>query len=220
VKLDGLVALVTDGGSRLGAEICDRLTAAGAIAVPTDCDLRTSAEADRVVADVVAQHGRIDGVVTLDSALLVEGVDAGRGVRDPEPSDKEWSERYAASVDAAYFPIRAALRDMVPRGSGSIVVLTSIAGVCGEAGAVERSAAAAALLGMTRSLARELAASGVRINAVAATSIEPDAVSTAGPAGRPVEPAEIAAVTVFLLGPDASYISGETVNVNGARLNV
>lgn len=208
------VVLVADGGSRLGAEV-SRLFGESGAAVEMAGARPDSAAADRAVAHVVDHFGRLDVLVTLDSALLDEGTAAAAGVRTPEPTDEQWSTQLSRSLDSAYFLVRAALREMLPRGAGSIVVITSMAGVCGESGAVERSAAAAGLLGMTRSLARETAGTGVRINAVAASGME---ASAGGPAGRPVTPEEIAAVALFLAGPDASYISGETVNVNGARL--
>lgn len=210
------VVLVADGGSHLGAEVSRLFGESGAAVEVVEAHVN-SAEADRAVAHVVNRFGRIDVVVTLDSALLVEGPGAAAGVRSPEPTDAQWSAQLSRSLDSAYFLVRAALREMIPQGSGSVVVITAMAGVCGESAAVERSAAAAALLGMTRSLARETAATGVRINAVAASGLQ---ASDDGPANRPVTPEEIAAVVLFLAGPDASYISGETVNVNGARLTI
>jgi 3-oxoacyl-[acyl-carrier protein] reductase len=149
-----------------------------------------------------------------------------------EISDAEWRRLMATNLDGVFFTNRAAGRAMIRRRSGVIVNVGSVQGVRGTIGTAHYNASKAGVRLFTQSLAAELAGFGVRVNCVAPGPVEtgmlarsrsagvlgPDggtALAAGLPLRRIARPEEIAAVIAFLLSDDASYVVGETVNVNG-----
>jgi 3-oxoacyl-[acyl-carrier protein] reductase len=144
-------------------------------------------------------------------------------------SDEEWRALLAVHLDGTFFCSRAAARSMGPRGSGVIVNMASICGLEGCTGHPHYSAAKAAILGFTRSVAKELIVQGIRVNAVAPGFIDASR-GTGGrgpldagrraqvartPAGRLGSPDEVAATVAFLASDDAAYYVGATLSPNG-----
>jgi 3-oxoacyl-[acyl-carrier protein] reductase len=251
--MDGLVALVTGGGSGIGAAICARFAEEGATVVvvdldrdaaaavagstprmePVALDVTDSAAVDATFGDVAGRLGRLDVVVNsagVDDPPVKAAI--ARAVAAGEPidvtsllSDEQWRRTMSVNLDGVFFCVRAALRVMLAQGSGSIVNIASSAGVNPVAGLPHYSASKAAVIGLTRSVAKEVAGRGVRVNAIAPGGVDtpmaertPSGVGPAIPLGRLATPAEIAAAALFLATAESSYITGETVNVNGGTV--
>jgi 3-oxoacyl-[acyl-carrier protein] reductase len=132
----------------------------------------------------------------------------------------------AIHLDGTFYCTRAAVRYMAPRGSGVVVNMSSICGLEGCTGHPHYSAAKAAILGFTKSAAKELIVQGIRVNAVAPGHVgtntlqgeineERQALANSTPAGRLAEPEEIAATVAFLASDDASYFVGQILSPNG-----
>jgi 3-oxoacyl-[acyl-carrier protein] reductase len=145
--------------------------------------------------------------------------------------DEEWHRMLSVHLDGTFFGTRAAARSMVSRGTGSIVNVASICGVEGCTGHPHYSAAKGAILAFTRTVAKELIVQGVRVNAVAPGFVDTPMLDSlpaplkaasiaATPQGRLARPEEIAAAIAFLAGEDSSYVVGETLGVNGAKVTV
>jgi NAD(P)-dependent dehydrogenase (short-subunit alcohol dehydrogenase family) len=185
-------------------------------------DVADEAEVEAVVGQVIERHGRID--------ILVNN--AGLGARMPTvdlPTER-WRHVLAVNLDGSFFCARAAGRHMVAAGRGAVVNVASIMGLAGNAhyGHLPYHSAKGALVNLTRALACEWAASGVRVNAVAPTFartrlIEPLLADEAltrrliadTPMGRFAKPEEVAAAILFLSSDAASMITGVTLPVDG-----
>ena len=241
--LEGSVALVT-GASRgigkataltLGAQgasvaVCyaTRLDAAeevvagvrehGASAVALEADLASSESAAQLVPRTIEALGRID--------ILVNNAGLTRDGLVLRMSDEDWASVLAVDLTAAFALCRAALRPMVKQRSGRIVNVSSVAGVSGNPGQANYSAAKAGLIGLSKSLAKEVGSREITVNAVAPGFIETD--MTTGlegpvverlqsmiPAGRLGRPEEVAAVIAFLCSPAAAYVNGHVLLVDG-----
>jgi 3-oxoacyl-[acyl-carrier protein] reductase len=208
---------------RTGADEAERVVAearaaAGADARAFQAELRDGDAAERLVGQVVQTFGRLDGLVN----------NAGMDQRGPtlELSPDEWDAVIATNLTAGFRTTRAAIPVMLEQGSGSIVNIASRLGQMGIAETAAYSAAKAGLIGLTRSLAREFSARGVRINAVA-PGVTITEMTTAlveseegkrrlrdMALGRFGTADEVAAAVVFLLSDAASLFTGQTLNPN------
>ncbi|HSL75824.1 MAG TPA: 3-oxoacyl-ACP reductase family protein [Candidatus Limnocylindrales bacterium] len=216
---EGAIVAVHYGTSRDAAErTLARVHEAGSTGDSFAADIADGARAEQLVADVVGRFGRIDGLVN----------NAGMDQRGPtlELSPEEWDRVIATNLSACFRTMRAAIPVMLEQGSGSIVNIASRLGQMGIAETAAYSAAKAGLIGLTRSLAREFGAKGIRINAVAPgvtlTEMTENLVETeAGKArlrdmalGRFGRADEVAEAVVFLLSDRASLFTGQTLNPN------
>ena len=237
----GRVALVTNGSSGLGAEIARTLAVAGAtVAVgrkpgPSDDEhlppqaasvhegaLGVPADCDRVVKEVVARHGRLDTVVCI---AMRRGFAIDCPVELSEPA--EWDRTINTYLSGPFYLIRAALGQMLDQGYGRIVTLVSTDGDRGSTGQTAQGVATQGLITLTRRLAREVAARGVTVNVVQCglvasawvnAELPPDLVEQLGetvPAGRLADPGEVANAVSFLCAPEAAYITGQVLGVDG-----
>lgn len=145
--------------------------------------------------------------------------------------DEDWQTVLDVNLTAAFRLSRAALRGMMKRRFGRIVNITSIVGVTGNPGQVNYAASKAGMIGMTKSMAAEVAARGVTVNCIAPgfiTTAMTDALNDEQkqkllsniPAGRMGEPDEIATAAVYLASPEAAYVTGHTLHVNGGMAMV
>lgn len=140
--------------------------------------------------------------------------------------DEDWKTVLATNLGGAFYLTRQVLAGMVRRRYGRIVNLTSVVAMTGNPGQANYVASKAALIGLTRSLAREVASRNITVNAVAPGFVETDMTAGLGekarqkmlegvPLGRPGEPAEVAAAVRFLASSEAGYITGHVLHVNG-----
>jgi 3-oxoacyl-[acyl-carrier protein] reductase len=240
--LAGRVALVTGSSRNIGRAIALALARGGAAVM---VNARTSSEAGaRVVAEIASAGGRaafhaadvsrpsdVDALVTATVAafggldILVNNASVRRERVFDQLDFDEWKEILGVTLDGAFLCSRAALSHLTASGRGAIVNIGGLSAHTGSAGRAHVVAAKAGLVGLTRALAHDLAPRRITVNCVS-----PGLIDTAregsgpGPAhhavhapvvGRRGTPDEVAAMVRFLCGPDARYITGQTIHANG-----
>lgn len=232
------VAIVTGAGSGIGRAIAQRLARDGYSVVVNDVrEDAADAVATEIGGNVIAVAGDVS--VEADVAAIVAACTAAFGpcthlvnnaghvhqakFVDLEPAD--FDRMMAVHVRGNYLMIRAVIKDMLKAGKGSIVNIASQLGQIGGVDLVHYSAAKSAIIGMTKALAREVSAQGVRVNAVAPGPINTPLVRNLSeswrkakaaelPLGRFGEPEEVAATVAFLLSDEASLFVGQTIGPN------
>ncbi len=243
--LTGRVALVTGATGGIGAAIARALHAQGAKVAITG---RRAAELEALAAELGGEGVLVAPADLADPAApaaLVERVEAELGSLDIlvnnagftrdmlalRMGDADWAAVLEVDLTAPFRLARAGLRGMMKRRWGRIVSIASIVGVTGNAGQANYSAAKAGLIGMSKSLAQEVATRGVTVNVVAPGFVKTamtDALNDAQkarlmeriPTGRMGAPEDIAAAVVFLASPEAGWTTGQTIHVNGGMARI
>jgi 3-oxoacyl-[acyl-carrier protein] reductase len=234
------IALVTGASRGIGAAIADRLSAQGARVIGT---ATTAQGAERVGALLSARGGRgaVLDVTRQDSIdALIKDIEANEGpvsilcnnagiTRDTllvRMKQEDWDAVLDTNLASVFRLSKAVLRGMMKARKGRIISITSVVGLTGNPGQANYAAAKAGILGFTKSLAREVGSRGITVNAVAPGFIDTDmtralnetqraALNEQIPLGRLGQPDDIAGAVAFLCSAQASYISGETLHVNG-----
>ena len=245
-NLSGKIAVVTGGSRGIGRAICLELAARGATVVVNYNQSEDSAQ--RVVAKIEAGGGaaaaiqadvgdayhveRLFKQVTADYGALDILINNAGMTRDGmimrmKPND--FDAVISVNLRSAWLCCKAAARVMMRKRRGAIVNITSVVGLAGNAGQTNYAASKAGIIGLTKSLAKEVAVRGIRVNAVAPGFIEtamtadlPDDIKSkvieAIPLGAMGQPEHIAKAVVFLVSPDAAYITGQTLVVDGGMV--
>ncbi|MDD2717217.1 MAG: 3-oxoacyl-ACP reductase FabG [Candidatus Wallbacteria bacterium] len=241
MRLQGKSAIITGSGRGIGKEIAIRFLAEGARVMLSDvmegplsetalelksaggtveftvCNVINSDDVGRLVETTVQKFGGLDILVnnagiTRDNLLL-------------RMKEEEWDQVLDINLKGAFLCSKLSLKHIL-KSSGSIINISSIIGMMGNAGQCNYSASKAGLIGLTKSLAREIAKKGARVNAIAPGFIKtamtdalPEQVKNemlaAIPLGRFGSPSEIAAAAVFLAGEESKYITGQVLQING-----
>ena len=243
-KVSGQVALVTGASRGIGRAIALALatkgfrvvgtatTEAGAAAIGEALAAHDGCRG--IVLDVTAGDAAgaaIDAVVRDSGALhvLVNNAGITRDTLSMRMKDDDWDAVLATNLTAVFRASRAALRPMMKQRYGRIVNITSVVGASGNPGQANYAAAKAGVAGMTRSLAREVGGRGITVNCVAPGFIETDMTRSLAeaqsaallaqiPLGRLGQASEVAHAVAFLASPEASYITGTELHVNGGML--
>ncbi|TKB48994.1 3-oxoacyl-ACP reductase FabG [Ferrimonas sediminicola] len=242
IDLSGKIALVTGASRGIGRAVAEQLVAAGAKVIGTATSERGAAaigeylgdngqgmvlnvteqtSIDELFAAIKAEHGDID--------ILVNNAGITRDNLMMRMKEDEWSDIIDTNLTSLFRTSKAVLRAMMKKRHGRIINIGSVVGTMGNAGQANYSAAKAGLLGFTKSLAQEVASRGITVNAVAPGFIQTDmtdeltddqkqGIMGQVPVARLGQPQEIADAVVFLASDRASYITGETLHVNGGMV--
>lgn len=215
----GAAVAVNYAGSREAAEaLVTEIEQGGGRAVAIQADVSDPEQATALVEATVEQLGSID--------VLVNNAGIARDGLLVRMSDEDWSAVIATNLGGVFATTRAAAKHMMKARSGSIVSITSVVGLIGNAGQTNYAAAKAGVIGLTKSVARELASRNVRANAVAPGFIETDMTATLSEAvceaasaqiamKRFGSPEDVARAVAFLASDDSAYVTGQTLAVDG-----
>lgn len=241
--LSGKVALVTGGSRGIGRaasealakqgahvvinyvsnegaarEVAESIERAGGKAEILQFDVANGEAAEKAITEAAKRLGRLD-ILVASAGIAVDGLLL-------RLKDEDFDRILSINVKGAVYCARAAIRTMMRAKTGRIVFLSSVVGEMGNAGQVSYAASKAALLGVTKTLAREYASRGITVNAVTPGFIDTDMTSglteeqkssmlTAVPLGRTGSALEIAAAITYLVSDEAGYITGQALRVNG-----
>jgi 3-oxoacyl-[acyl-carrier protein] reductase len=242
-RLDGKIALVTGGSRGIGRacsealgqqgarvivnylrgesaarEVADAISSRGGAADICAFDVTDTGAVNSAVEGLVDRHGRVD-ILVANAGIVVDGLLL--RLKD-EDADRMW----VANVRGAIACARAVSRTMIRKRWGRIIFTSSVVGEMGNAGQTAYAATKAALVGATKSIARELASRGVTVNAIAPGLIKTEMTAALSaeqredfvkliPVGRIGDPSEVGAACVYLTSEEAAYVTGHVLRING-----
>jgi len=212
------VAFTYKSAGTAAEAVVKEVEALGKQALALQSDAKDSAAAQQTVDRVISAWTRLDVLVN-NAGITKDGLLM-------RMSDQDWTDVIDTNLKSAFNFAKAVCRPMMGQRSGRIINISSISGVIGNAGQVNYSAAKAGMIGLTKSLAKELASRNIQVNAVAPGFVDTDmtekltpqqreALMNIIPMKRTAKPEEIASVVVFLAGPGAGYITGQVLCVDG-----
>jgi len=199
-------------------EVVKEISAAGGKAYAHTVDVASRESIEALISSTVTGHGRIDVLVnnagiTRDNLLL-------------RMKPAEWDDVIATNLTSVFISTQAVMKPMLKQRGGSIINIGSVVGLTGNAGQANYAAAKAGLIGFSKSVAREVASRGIRVNVIAPgfidtdmTNAMPEAAKQALlaniPLGRTGAPSDIAALVVYLASEASAYVTGQTISVDG-----
>ena len=248
MKLQDKVVMITGGGSGLGREmgltfaregatiavndirpesaqnVVTEIERAGGKARPFVADVSSSAAVRKMFTDFVAAFGNID--VLINNAGIGRTRESNEFTGLQDVTDEDWHKMLATHLDSTFYCTREALKLMIPRKSGRIINLGSIAGTTGLGYAVAYSSAKGGIISFTKSLAKEVVGHGILVNCIAPGFIETpmtapitpemrQQVIAITPMGRFGEPRDIACAALFLASDESNFMVGQVVSPNG-----
>jgi len=201
--------------------VADKITHQKFNASAVSCDISDSNNVTELVKDIIEKHGRID--------ILINNAGITRDNLLMRMSEDDWNEVISVNLKAAFTAIKAASRSMIKQRSGRIINISSVVGLIGNAGQVNYAASKAGLIGMTKSVAREFASRGITANCIAPGYVETEmtnkltdkvksSLNEQIPLGRIGNVEDIAYAVAFLASDEASYITGQTLAVDGGMV--
>ena len=239
MSFEGKIALVTGASRGIGRAIAEKLVAGGAKVIGT----ATSEKGAEAIGEYLGDNGKGIMLNVVDSAsieqvlttiradfgeidILVNNAGITRDNLLMRMKDDEWQDILDTNLTSVFRLSKAVMRAMMKKRCGRIITIGSVVGTMGNAGQANYAAAKAGLIGFSKSLAREVASRGITVNVVAPGFIETDmtraltddqraGILSSVPANRLGDAKEIASAVAFLASDEASYITGETLHVNG-----
>ena len=216
---DGAFVIVNYNGSKDRADaVVEEIKAAGGDAVSFQCDVADFSACEAMIKELIETYGHID--------ILVNNAGITRDGLIMKMSEADFDSVLDTNLKGAFNTIRHTSRYFLKQRSGRIINISSVSGVMGNAGQANYSASKAGIIGLTKSIARELASRGITCNAVAPGFIETDmtaamtdaakkSVTSQIPLGRTGNTTDIAEMTAFLASEKAGYITGQVISVDG-----
>lgn len=206
------------GDADVAAAALAELEPTGRRIVLVQADVSTADGAGAIIESAISEFGRIDA--------LVNNAGITRDTLIMRMTEEDWDAVLTTNLKGAFLCSKAAIRPMLRQRSGSIVNMTSVVGLVGNAGQANYAAAKAGLVGLTKSLAKEVGSRSITVNAVAPGFIETRLTDVLSqdlkesllpniPLGRLGKPEDVAGAVSFLISPDASYITGQVLSIDG-----
>lgn len=215
------VAVIYAGNAAAAEETLSLIKEQGGEAVAMQCDVADDAAVSDMINAVKEQFGSVD--------ILVNNAGITRDGLLMRMKEGDWQTVLDTNLTGVFHCTKAVTKLMMKQRSGAIINITSVVGQTGNAGQANYAAAKAGMIGFTKSVAKELASRGIRINAVAPGCIDTDMTAVLSdavkedmlksiPLGRVAQPEEVAKAVVFLASDNASYITGQVLNVDGGMV--
>lgn len=216
---DGATVVVNYNGSKERAEqVVEEIKALGADGMAYQCNVADTAATADMVKEVIKTYGKLD--------ILVNNAGITRDNLIMKMSEEDFDAVIDANLKGCFNTIKAVSRQMLKQRAGRIINITSVSGILGNAGQANYAASKAGIIGLTKTMARELASRGITVNAVAPgfvdtdmTQVLPENVKEAAtaqiPLGRFGKPEDIANMVAYLASEKASYITGQIISVDG-----